>query len=264
MKSPSVVVFHPDFNFGDFRYAVARYVKLLIRARWKTEPGFFFRKDLMAWGMQDIERDPWPACKLIDQAAIALGLLNTHFLPRCGSGGVRETDESTPTGRLIYAIVSLVPTEGGGPSHNGPLLRAAQMLRDGNDADWSSMVEWASLEAIRTDLDLLPHPRGEISPTDPYLGLVDTLGRLADALGKGGMPLANQTLPPEALSKEDAAKYLGVTSATIEHLIRTRKIKYVQFGSQRGRVIPVEALRQLLHDNLQLTAEEELRRRRRR
>ena len=51
---------------------------------------------------------------------------------------------------------------------------------------------------------------------------------------------------------------------TVEYLIRTRKVRYVQLGSQRGRVIPVEALRKLLQENTQLTAEEELRQRGRR
>ena len=64
------------------------------------------------------------------------------------------------------------------------------------------------------------------------------------------------TIQPEALSKEDAARFLGVDEATIEHLIRVRKLAFVQYGEQRGRVIPVEALRQFLEDNRQATAGE--------
>lgn len=90
--------------------------------------------------------------------------------------------------------------------------------------------------------------------------LAGTLNRLADALDRMGVPAA-QVPSPEALSKQDAAKFLGVEGKTVEHLIRTRKIQYVQLGSRRGRVIPVDALRKLLQDNTQLTAEEEIRRR---
>jgi hypothetical protein len=32
--------FHPNFDPGEFRRTAAKYVKLLIRARWRSEPGF--------------------------------------------------------------------------------------------------------------------------------------------------------------------------------------------------------------------------------
>jgi excisionase family DNA binding protein len=73
------------------------------------------------------------------------------------------------------------------------------------------------------------------------------LERIADALERIAVALERQSeLPPEALTKEGAARFLGVEVATIEHLIRTRKIEYVQYGSQRGRIIPVDSLRAFL------------------
>src|SRR5690348_5823804 len=111
----SDAVYYPDFDLGSFRYAVARYVKLLIRARWQCTPGFLAKADLTAWSLQDIVADHWPAWRLLDQAAAALGLLNTQFLPRCGSGGVREIDAAAPEGRLIFAVAGLAQSEGGGP-----------------------------------------------------------------------------------------------------------------------------------------------------
>lgn len=103
-----------------------------------------------------------------------------------------------------------------------------------------------------------------LPPTEPVSGLASTLLQLTDAVNKIGAPGAAQLPPPEALSKQDAAKFLGVPVKTIEYLIRVRKIQYAQLGSQRGRVIPVEALRKLLQDKTQLTAQEELQRRGRR
>jgi excisionase family DNA binding protein len=153
--------YYPDFDLGEFRYTVARYCKLLIRARWKCDPGFLDEADLAAWGLEDIGTDRWSACQLLDQAAAALGHLNRHFLPRCGSGGVRETDESTPEGRLIWVIAGLVPTDGGGPAHNAALLEASRQLRDGKPLDWGALVEWDCLKEIRANLDQLPHPRRE-------------------------------------------------------------------------------------------------------
>ncbi len=66
-------------------------------------------------------------------------------------------------------------------------------------------------------------------------------------------------LAPEALSKEDAARFIGADVASIEHLIRTRKLAYVQHGSQRGRVIAVESLREFLQEYRQATGEELIR-----
>src|SRR4051812_40768846 len=94
-------VFYPDFDLGIFRYTVARYVKLLIRSRWKCEPNFLSPDQLAAWGLDAIGKDPNPAWRLLEDAAHALAHLNAEFLPRCGSGGVQPGDECTPEGRLI-------------------------------------------------------------------------------------------------------------------------------------------------------------------
>jgi hypothetical protein len=56
------------------------------------------------------------------------------------------------------------------------------------------------------------------------------------------------SLPPEGLSKEDVARYLGIDVAGVEHLIRTRKLASVKTGAQRGRIVPVEALRDPLRE----------------
>jgi len=41
-------------------------------------------------------------------------------------------------------------------------------------------------------------------------------------------------------------------------LMRTRKLEYVQYGSQRGRVIMVESLRKFLKEHRQASGEEML------
>lgn len=151
--------FYPDFDLGAFRFAVARYVKLLIRARRKHQPGFLSRDELAQWHLADIDSDRLASWRLLEQAAATLGLLNSEFLPRCGSGGVRETDESTPEGRLIHEVVNLAETEGGGPYHNLALLNAAIALRRGRAVNWEKLVEWSRLPAIRADLDRLPFPQ---------------------------------------------------------------------------------------------------------
>ena len=81
------------------------------------------------------------------------------------------------------------------------------------------------------------------------------LERIALAMEKQGERTVS-ALVPEALSKQDAARFLGVDEATIEQLIRTRKLAYVQHGEQRGRVIAVEALREFLDEYRQGTCGE--------
>jgi hypothetical protein len=157
-------VFHPEYDLGTFRYAVARYVKLLIRARWKVEPGFLSEEELRKWNLAAIQSDRYPSWHLLADAAMALAHLNTEFLPRCGSGGVRPTDSETPAGRLIFDVailanwVSTGRFRGGGPYHNSALLEASETARAGEKVDWNSLVNWSMLPSIRTDLDKLPHP----------------------------------------------------------------------------------------------------------
>jgi hypothetical protein len=109
-----------------------------------------------------------------------------------------------------------------------------------------------------------PPPMGPVPLTEPTPGLAAVLSQLTDAVNKIGAPAVPHLPSPEALSKEGAAKFLGVPVKTIEYMIRARKIQYAQLGSQRGRVIPVEVLRKLLQEKTQLTAQEELQRRGRR
>lgn len=74
------------------------------------------------------------------------------------------------------------------------------------------------------------------------------LDRIAAAVER---PAANPatSMMAEALSKADAATYIGVDVATIEQLIRTRQLDYVQIGQQRGRVIPRASLTRFLAEH---------------
>lgn len=86
---------------------------------------------------------------------------------------------------------------------------------------------------------------------------MNTLERIAEALERIAVAMEKRatttvsSIPPEGLSKEDAARFVGVDVAAIEQWIRTRRIGYVQHGSQRGRLIPVESLRTFLREYLQ-------------
>ena len=81
--------------------------------------------------------------------------------------------------------------------------------------------------------------------------------------GAGHPPVIVAGVQPEYLSKEDAARFLGVEVGTIEQLIRTRQLRYIQIGSQRGRVVAVNDLREFAKSHTELTGQE-LRSKRRR
>src|SRR4051812_31328552 len=82
--------------------------------------------------------------------------------------------------------------------------------------------------------EVAPHPlRSSAHQDEPITGLAALVSQLAEMVGKPAAPSA--ATPPEALSKEAAAEFLGVVVKTIEHLIRTRRLPYAQLGSQRGR-----------------------------
>ena len=63
-------------------------------------------------------------------------------------------------------------------------------------------------------------------------------------------------VPPKTLSFEEAAAYLGVSVATIRHLVKTRKLAYVQVGDQRGRVIKIADLDDFIEAQRQPTGAE--------
>jgi hypothetical protein len=87
----------------------------------------------------------------------------------------------------------------------------------------------------------------------PVQRIADALDRIAAVMEKQAKAAGSMiaSIPPEGLSKEDAARFIGEDVASVEHLIKTRKLDYVQHGSQRGRVIPVESLRKFLKTYLQ-------------
>jgi len=154
----------PEFDLGAFRFAVAKYVKLLIRARWRDDPGFLGDQALKDWGLHNINDNRLldnriPSWRLLEEAAEALGILNTEYLPRCPSGGLMVVTKDTPEGRLVDEIAFLAVSYGGGPYHNHELLTAAKSIREGHAIDWTTLVNWPKLPAIRVDLDKLPHPR---------------------------------------------------------------------------------------------------------
>lgn len=213
--------FIPTFDPGEFRYAVARYVRLLIRARLTQEPRFLSPAELATWDMKASQRDLLSTSQVLELAAGALAHINTQFVPRCGSGGLQWPGDETPLGRLMLASVALVPSEGGGPDHNGALIMAARDIRSGRSVDWNELVEWTSLPAIRVDLDQLPHP-------SPPLQV-----RLA-TLEENVQELIQEHPGREWYSVEEFAELVGKAEFTVREWCRHGRIRAEKQPGGRG------------------------------
>ncbi|MFO0881521.1 MAG: hypothetical protein U0840_29835 [Gemmataceae bacterium] len=215
--------FLPTFDLGEFRYSVARYLKLLIRARWRCDPGFLSQKDLADWGLTDLPHDRLPAARLLYLASEALAHLNRHFLPRCDSGGVQQIDESTPVGRLIDAVAFLVHPAGGAPGHNATLVESARWLHEGGTLDWAALADWSLLPAIRADLDQLPHPQR--SSQEQRLERVETLLT----------SLVEREQVKDWYDIAEFARMVGKAEFTCREWCRLGRIQGEKRGSGRGK-----------------------------
>jgi hypothetical protein len=79
-----------------------------------------------------------------------------------------------------------------------------------------------------------------------------------------GLVLRPNSVPPECLSPPDAAAFLGIQPETLEHLRKSRKIRAIQVGDQRGFVFSIADLRDFAGRRAVPTGEEERKRRSRR
>ena len=89
----------------------------------------------------------------------------------------------------------------------------------------------------------------------------DLLASIVDLARNNHNANAVAAVQPIALSIEQAADYIGVLPPTIRHLIKTRKLAYVQVGNQRGQSVLIKDLDAFAQSRRQPTGEE-LRRKR--
>lgn len=143
----------PDgYDLGDYRYAVAKVIKLLIRARAKAEPDFLSGTEYVAWRLSDIHDDRTDAQTLLKLAQVATRELWQKYIGPNGSGGVRGDD---PHGELKEAVVQFT------------MYGAyCELEPDMGQIDWKNVANWSALPRIRAGLDALPHP-SHVDPACP-------------------------------------------------------------------------------------------------
>jgi hypothetical protein len=142
-----------DFDLGDFRHRAAAFVKYLIRARCKAEPHFVDLGVLGHWGLLDISKDQRSIVELLQLALSTIQEINSHFLVRCGSGGIAPEKES-PLFGLKWDVGFLA-------DYQFSLPEAIKAARRGQGIAWDDVARWDTLPAIREGLDRLPQPQAK-------------------------------------------------------------------------------------------------------
>jgi hypothetical protein len=100
-----------------------------------------------------------------------------------------------------------------------------------------------------------------VTETQQLFGVVEDRQFVVDALVRIANALENQSrstiqaLPPKALSFKDAARYAGMEEKAIKEQVRTGRLAFVQYGSQRGRMILIKDLDDFLVKHRQSLAE---------
>jgi hypothetical protein len=153
-------------DLAEFRSAVERYVGLLIRARWRDDPGFLDDQMLSDWDLLDIQDDRIPLNRapswaLGTLAADARADLILEFFPHSESDGIANMEEGTPEGRLMYEVTYLTSGWGTNPYHNRVFFMGREGSREAQENGWDWLVNWSRLPFIRADLDQLPLPKKE-------------------------------------------------------------------------------------------------------
>ena len=148
-------VFVPKYDLGLFRYTAARYVKLLIRARWKSNPGFLAQNELARWELVDIANDPHPAWR------------SPHYL-RVGHDG------RDPCDRPGWHRHS----DGGHCGHRQWQQHSKEGLERHEISCWTLLCAWPAGQG------LLPVPAP--CPAGPHAGPRSLIGMAQDLLTFGG------------------------------------------------------------------------------
>jgi hypothetical protein len=190
---------------GQLRYAAARVVKCLIRARAIEQPTFLRLEDYEAWELKPIGYERRKVPELLKAALATLKMTDGLFLELCESGGKSVREEwfsEGPLGDVKLHVASFV-------DHINTLPEAIRQAESGHRVDWVELADWDALPAFRKALDALPHAE---RPAD-YIRL-DQVAALVHRTKKGLEYYKNNKkkgMPPPAIpggyGKPDLWKY---------------------------------------------------------
>lgn len=141
-----------EFDANEFRFACASFVKYLLAAREKDEPGFMSDEMHQRWDpnrqFPDGNRSVAQFLRLADKSR---RVIDVRYFEPGGSIGIGQTAHSSVE-ELQLDITFLVVHENG-------LQDAIGDVEAGREVDWEALVNWDKLPAIRAALDKLPSER---------------------------------------------------------------------------------------------------------
>jgi hypothetical protein len=144
------------YDLGEYRYAVARLVKLMIRARAKSDLRFLTDKQYEQWGLANIKVDGDSLELLLIKAKVAHHhLWNSYSGSK--SGGIELNDPLADVKEQVLRF---------NLSCNPDALLAT--LQRGTPIDWPRAAAWELLPKLRAALDGLPQARrARSTPVSP-------------------------------------------------------------------------------------------------
>jgi hypothetical protein len=138
-----------SFDDGEFRNDCAAFVKFLLVAREKNEPGFLTAELRESWDPhQQFSDSDRSAAEYLKLAKRKLKRIDVRYSEPGGSIGIGEVEDSS-VAELQLDISFLVQHEDG-------LVDAIRDLEAEQTIDWNALVDWAKLPAIRAALNQLP------------------------------------------------------------------------------------------------------------
>ena len=145
------------YDFGEYRYAVAKVARILIRARLLCDPKFRDTFDYSEWSIPPQK----PHDSTITVAEIAEGFLKQAkaanselwrtFIGPNGSGGVAPDDRLWALKIKVNILVD-----------DFELDKAIEHLRKGKKVAWTRVAKWHHLPSIRGWLDRVPAPKNPV------------------------------------------------------------------------------------------------------
>src|SRR4051812_30305873 len=82
-----------NIELGRLRWRAAEFIRYMIRARAKVDPGFLSAADYERWEVDGLSSNDWDVERLLRLALQLMNEINEKYLERCGSGGLRVCGE---------------------------------------------------------------------------------------------------------------------------------------------------------------------------
>lgn len=165
-------------DLGRLRWQSAKFIRYMIRARAKVDPGFMSAADYERWELAGLSREDWGIDRLLGMALQLILAINDKYLERDGSGGM-QIDAKDPLQKFKELI-------GFFADYQTALPEAIRDAIVGRPIGWPRLARWENLPAIRSELDKLPRLDEQLQATpngpDPHKAIIRWNGKSVTVL----------------------------------------------------------------------------------